>query len=724
MATRTLPAFAGLTVQGNKPPEDDSWKDPAFEPEGARFHQGQIAPLGLLNQLPAAPFEQNINIGGPGYTKETTQPFHQILNPQEQLAAENISAPSIPLAGFQLATMPPGAGINMPFAYQPEIEKNITREITPYSALPRMISDTSQDEAISKWDIGEFGFDLTDVGFPGVGTGVRKAMGLAVQPLISAGKAIPVGEGLQAFAMLPQRAKNLLKKTKVIDEAGDPVPVYHGTFTAFEEFDPAITKPTGMFGPGIYFTELARVASEYAGMIFQRLGLPNRPGGSVHKAYLDIERPFDIDANLDGDLLREFVFDAGREKNVFGKEVTNIQDHRKTMDLVDEASNLEGWTNIPGHGLPEGTFYNQISKKMQDIQQYTGEQLSDLSSRMGDELQTDMMNFLDDLPYNMTDVDVAKMPWLGEFIRGEGIKQSWLGPLKDNFEIRNMPMKDEFFPGYGEKWLEPFSEIVRYSYQPVFVPKYSSKIAIQQALDLNKKYLDVGSSQYDIVSYTDDPIPTEVQGWDSLLDMVTRVNKARVAHHNFMGLDDELRDKIFNTPVGMVVTKEQHLTLKDIDQIKELQLKNITEYLDGKAYMEYQNKGVSHSYFRIPVTSKSATRPTPNNHQLYAFITEIQAMTTGYHNSKTATNTFLGRNGVDGITHIGGRWAGRGEEEHKVWIAFDPGIVTDPVTQKTGTKTSGEVIRPWGTMEGSLGGTIPMEQLSPQQWASRGEMIK
>jgi hypothetical protein len=606
--------------------------------------------------------------------------------------------------------MGPLFNITQKVADQPLTMENITRETTPYSALPRIISDTSQDEAISKWDIGEFGFDLTDLGFPGVGTGVRKALGLAVQPLVSAGKVIPVGDALQAFAMLPQKAKNLLKNTKVTDEAGEPIPVYHGTMSAFQEFDPGITSPTGLFGPGTYFTELARMASEYAGMLFQRLGLPNRPGGSVHKAYLDIERPLDIDADLDGDLLRAFVFDAGREKNVFGKEVTNIQDHRKTMDQVDEASNLEGWTNIPGHGLPEGTFYNQISKKMQDIQQYTGEQLDNLSSRMGKELETDMMNFLDDLPYNMTDADVAKMPWLKEFMAGEGVvESSWPGPLTDNFEIRNMPMWGEFVPNYGEKWLEPFSEIVRYSYQPVFVPKYPSGVSIQEALELNKKYLDVGSSQYDIVSYTDDPIPTEVQGWDSLLDMVTRVNKARVDHHNFMGLDDELRGKIFKTPVGIVVTKEQHLTLKDIDQIKELQLKNIRVYLDGKGYMEYQNRGVPHSYFTIPTTSKSAMNPVPNNHQLYEFITVIQAMTTGYHNSRTATNTFLGRNGVDGITHIGGRWVG--DEEHKVWIAFDPGIVTDPVTQKTGTKTSGEVIRPFATVEGPLGGTMPGEMI-------------
>ena len=719
---RTLPTFAGLTVQGNKPPEDDSWKDPAFEPEGARFHEGQIPPLGLVNRLPAAPFEQNINIGGPGYTKETTQPFYQILNPQEQLDAENVWAPSIALGGFQLATMPPGATMNMPFAYQPEIEKNITRETTPYSALPRMISDASQDEAISKWDIAEFGFDAMDLGFPGVGTGVKMVLGPVLEPLVTAGKAIPAGDALQAFAMLPQRAKNLLKNTKVTDEKGEPIPVYHGTMDAFQEFDPGITDPTGLFGPGTYFTEDKHLAAQYAGMLGTYLNLPQVTDvGSVHKAYLDIQKPFDIDAQLDEDLLRKFIFDSGREtKTVLmdrvGSEQSRIRDHFNIMYDVDEASFLDSWINVPGHGLPEGTSYSGMSKRMADIHNYTGEELQTLRFQMDDTLKTDMENFLEDLPYNATDVDVEKMPWLEEFITGEGEgitdPRGWLGLLNENFEIRNMPMKGEFFPGYGEKWLEPFSEIVQYSYQPVFVPKYSSKIGIQQALDLNKKYLDLGSSQYDIVSYTDDVIPNEVQGFDSLLDMTKRAHEAHDRLVNFGALDDELVEKIF----------AKKLTMEDIDKIKEFQFQYIKDYLDVKAYMEWQHRDLES--YKWKATARSAKTPMPNNHQLYEFISKTLEQTTGYHNSKTATNTIIGRNGFDGITHVGGRWAGGGKREHQVWIVFDPGIVTDPVTQKTGTKTTDQIIRPFATMEGPLGGTIPMEQLSPQQWASRGGMIK
>ena len=70
----------------------EPWKDPAFEPEGARFHQGQVAPLGLVNRLPAAPFEQNINIGGPTYS--AVPPQRSGLTVDEQ----NVTVPTNPLS--------------------------------------------------------------------------------------------------------------------------------------------------------------------------------------------------------------------------------------------------------------------------------------------------------------------------------------------------------------------------------------------------------------------------------------------------------------------------------------------------------------------------------------------------------------------------------------------------------------------------------------------------
>lgn len=323
MATRTSPSFAGLTV-----PEDDSWKDPAYEPEGARFYEGQTAPLGLIHRLPSAPFEQNINIGGPGYTKETTQPFHQILNPQEQLAAENISAPSIPLGGFQLATMPPGAHMPMPFAYQPEIEKNITHELAPYSALPRMISDKSEGEPVSKWDIGEFGLDLLDVGLPLSFLGDFGTTALKLAPDI--GRILPELSSMIAGVM-PQQARKLLKGSKVVDTEGTPTRVYHGTQGVFSEFSPEYQDSSSMLGRGFYFTEAPEVAGGYA----QSKGWRNTAGiyetgrPNVHANYLNLQKPLDMDGVAKEDVVTKmaekiFAFD----KDYPGFKMTNRYRHR------------------------------------------------------------------------------------------------------------------------------------------------------------------------------------------------------------------------------------------------------------------------------------------------------------------------------------------------------------------------------------------------------------
>ena len=71
MATQTSPSFAGLTV-----PEDDIWFDKELQDEldqKARGEKQTPLPFGFLHGLGAAPFEQNINIGGPGYSAVPTQ---------------------------------------------------------------------------------------------------------------------------------------------------------------------------------------------------------------------------------------------------------------------------------------------------------------------------------------------------------------------------------------------------------------------------------------------------------------------------------------------------------------------------------------------------------------------------------------------------------------------------------------------------------------------------
>ena len=133
----------------------EPWKDPAFEPEGARFHEGQTAPLGLIHRLPAAPFEQNINIGGPTYS--AVPPQRSGLTVDEQ----NVTVPTNPLSWMGQFFFP-GAYAPMTANMMEEIETAQKHELTPGSWMHRVGTDEWQ----GGWDAMDAGFDLADV-FPG-----------------------------------------------------------------------------------------------------------------------------------------------------------------------------------------------------------------------------------------------------------------------------------------------------------------------------------------------------------------------------------------------------------------------------------------------------------------------------------------------------------------------------------------------------------------------------
>jgi len=129
----------------------EPWKDPAFEPEGARFHQGQIAPLGLVNRLPAAPFEQNINIGGPTYS--SVPPQRSGLTVDEQ----NVSSFQMPFGFFQHA-IAPGSFSPMHLGWQENIQEAKERDVTPGSWMHRAGTEEWQggwDALDAALDIGE-----------------------------------------------------------------------------------------------------------------------------------------------------------------------------------------------------------------------------------------------------------------------------------------------------------------------------------------------------------------------------------------------------------------------------------------------------------------------------------------------------------------------------------------------------------------------------------------
>jgi hypothetical protein len=78
--------------------------------------------------------------------------------------------------------------------------------------------------------------------------------------------------------------KTRFEGSKVVDEQGAPLRVYHGTKSQFESFDirkAGTATDAGMSGEGIYFTPNAKTAEGY--------------GGNIKQGYLAIKKPFVLD---------------------------------------------------------------------------------------------------------------------------------------------------------------------------------------------------------------------------------------------------------------------------------------------------------------------------------------------------------------------------------------------------------------------------------------------
>jgi hypothetical protein len=94
----------------------------------------------------------------------------------------------------------------------------------------------------------------------------------------------------------PGALKKWFGDSKVVDDKGDPLVVYHGTTQDFDTFEvdapragdggvSAGDTDTGWFGKGVYFTPSKRAANSYANQ---------REGSNVMPSYVKIEKPFEV----------------------------------------------------------------------------------------------------------------------------------------------------------------------------------------------------------------------------------------------------------------------------------------------------------------------------------------------------------------------------------------------------------------------------------------------
>jgi hypothetical protein len=103
--------------------------------------------------------------------------------------------------------------------------------------------------------------------------------------------------------------KRWFGKSKVVDEAGEPLVVYHGSVHSkgFESFDPDKTGEaldSGWYGKGFYFSDDPSIASAYAGggidtrkildQVDEAGFAPTSGTGSIAPVYLSLRNPYDV----------------------------------------------------------------------------------------------------------------------------------------------------------------------------------------------------------------------------------------------------------------------------------------------------------------------------------------------------------------------------------------------------------------------------------------------
>ncbi len=158
------------------------------------------------------------------------------------------------------------------------------------------------------------------------------------------------------FSISPQvdtpEFKNWFKDSKVVDENGKPLVVYHGSGTTFWEFK---TEFTGLgndqYGSGFYFTTNKETADIYTE---KQLNGQTKIGGqdspNVIQAYLSIQNPIVIELNSD-DM---------RPENLSRIEVTTKQAYeiiKRAPDIMDEENSPLGdffeeyWENGPSDSM-------------------------------------------------------------------------------------------------------------------------------------------------------------------------------------------------------------------------------------------------------------------------------------------------------------------------------------------------------------------------------------
>ena len=168
-------------------------------------------------------------------------------------------------------------------------------------------------------------------------TGLFKGAGYAVTRVRGSETPLPVS-GTKDITSSPE-FKAWFKDSKVVDEQGNPLIVYHGTSEDFHTFD-ATKQSGGHLGDGFYFSPLPKTANRFARL---KAGLyTGMEGANVRPVYLSLKNPKVFEDR--GELLKHISYEQTRP-TVLDTELLKSQGYDGVI-LKKNGSMLEGEISV------------------------------------------------------------------------------------------------------------------------------------------------------------------------------------------------------------------------------------------------------------------------------------------------------------------------------------------------------------------------------------------
>lgn len=123
----------------------------------------------------------------------------------------------------------------------------------------------------------------------------------STEPMARVAGEVRAADAVALPAVETPEFKSWFGDSKVVDDAGKPLVVYHGTGASFDAFDPSVvgqSTDAGKLGLGFYFSARPDIASFYA----ERSKVSRDAGPNVMPVYLSMKKPLTFDAAEKGDI--------------------------------------------------------------------------------------------------------------------------------------------------------------------------------------------------------------------------------------------------------------------------------------------------------------------------------------------------------------------------------------------------------------------------------------